>query len=132
MTRPTLGLVIAKSLLQTEKRIISSATSYHLRLFVRQSLWSFFYLALLLNSAQTAANTLPLSPSTVMSCPQNFSLRVDDSLGPITVCPNEVIPLCFTGDNLPGGGTLSIQADLNNDGTFETALCSQPKYLERH
>ncbi len=126
MTRPTLGFVITNSLLQTEKRIISSATSYNFRLFVKQSLLSFFYLALLLNSAQTAANTSESEKPPMMSCPQNFNLQVDGSVGPILVCGGDVIPLCFTGDNLPAGGMVSFQVDSDNDGTFEEEICSQP------
>ncbi len=126
MTGSTRGFVITDSLLHAEKRILTTATSYTFSLFLRHSIELFIYLLLLINSAQTAANT-PMSEWTpLMSCPQNFKLQVDGSVGPILVCGGDVIPLCFTGDNLPAGGMVSFQVDSDNDGTFEEEICSQP------
>ncbi len=42
-------------------------------------------------------------------CPENFSVDIDGGAGPVEACPGQDVVLCFNGDQLPPGGTITWQ-----------------------
>lgn len=62
----------------------------------------------------------------ISQCTQNLAITIDGSAESMTICPGDEIEVCFSGEMIPEGGTVTIKADLDGDGILETDLCSEP------
>lgn len=58
-------------------------------------------------------------------CPENFVTDIDGIAGPVTACPGDAVELCFNGDQLPPGGTITWQFS-NDLGTTYNDIESFP------
>jgi len=59
-------------------------------------------------------------------CPENFAVSIDGGVDPITSCPGNVVELCFDGEQLPPGGTITWQVD-DGGGYVDVEIFSIPE-----
>jgi len=51
-------------------------------------------------------------------CPENYAVDIDGGAGPVNACPGDVVQLCFNGDQLPSGGTVTWQYTDDGGGSY--------------